>query len=195
MQNNSEVANQDMPCLPNIDENNGLEAKSVIDLEKLYDKQFKMKPEIILAILEICFCGKGSCFSPFPPEEISFWDDMMENDIFQEIFNGYSGQTLRKFWMDIKNSNDIPKFIQLVVQNAVIIDLSNMDLGHIIEKINSFMKCDGEENFNLFFEKHMKGKKIKKKKTAVTKPVDYKFDFGAGGKQDNKLLCRKREHE
>ena len=137
---------------------------SVINLEALFDRESRTPSQIILAIFEICVLGSNNSFRSCSPDEITFWADVMSDDFFQVIFEGFSADALLKVWKEIKSCGNLAKFLQIVQENDVEIDLSKMKLIQIIHQIKAFINSNNNETSRLFLLKQKKSNKKNNKK-------------------------------
>lgn len=161
MQNNSEnaISDLDCDCAPLYNEDEILGSMTIINFVDISYKKQKSKTDILSSIIELCAVKGKYKYCSLSGTTKAFWETIINIKLFKLIFNGYTSETLRKYWRAIRRCKNIVKFVEIIQANSSIINTSNINLSSIIEAISSFIISGGEMDFQDFFNKNIKGKR------------------------------------
>lgn len=138
--------------------------KEIIDLTELQKKDKITNSECILTIMEICLNSKKYKFQHQNSTRV-FWEEVAANEKLVNILKLFKSETLRKYWRIIRDTNQFKKTIDIVKENASLIDNPVYKLLPVINAISVFIKSKAKN-----FEKVLNS--ISKVKTTSSLPPD-----------------------
>lgn len=113
--------------------------KEIIDLSELQKKEKITNSECILTIMEICLNSKKYKFQHQNSTRV-FWEEVFANEELANILKLFKPETLRKYWRIIRDTNQYKKTIEIVTENASLIDNPKYKLLPVINAISVFIK-------------------------------------------------------
>ena len=135
--------------------------KPLIDLIEFANIKNKDLVGKMISIIELCSNPERyeyNCSS----KTKKFWAGALEEEHLYSIFQGYSPETLKKYWAKIRKSGDAEEFFHLIVKNKELINNSKRSLGSIIDCVSDFIKNNVIGDFQDFFQAYSTSKKNKK---------------------------------
>ena len=111
----------------------------IIDLTELQKKDKITNSECILTIMEICLNSKKYKFHHQNSTRV-FWEEVAANEKLVNILKLFKSETLRKYWRIIRDTNQFKKTIDIVKENASLIDNPVYKLLPVINAISVFIK-------------------------------------------------------
>ena len=138
--------------------------KEIIDLTELQKKDKITNSECILTIMEICLNSKKYKFHHQNSTRV-FWEEVAANEKLVNILKLFKTETLRKYWRIIRDTNQFKKTIDIVKENASLIDNPVYKLLPVINAISVFIKSKAKN-----FEKVLNS--ISKVKRTSSLPPD-----------------------
>ena len=138
--------------------------KEIIDLTELQKKDKITNSECILTIMEICLNSKKYKFHHQNSTRV-FWEEVAANEKLVNILKLFKSETLRKYWRIIRDTNQFKKTIDIVKENASLIDNPVYKLLPVINAISVFIKSKAKN-----FEKVLNS--ISKVKRTSSLPPD-----------------------
>lgn len=137
----------------------------IISFKTLFGKEEITNSDLILSIIEICI-------NPFKykhqssPSSANFWSLVYDNQYLFHVFRKYSQDTIRKYWLLLKNCRNFDKLINTIQENTNLLNDSKCSLPCIISILLKFTDSNLEnEKFSMFFDlKSKQGKKVSNKK-------------------------------
>ena len=145
-------APQQNNAAPEINNNGSLD--SIIDSAKLCKKKSITNSELMLAMLDVCLCPKKYTRQKFSNGSKPFWENMMKDPYNKIIFEGYKPETLRKYWLIMRNCGDHAKLIKLVnvvKANSSIIDDPTLKLKNCVEAVASYIQSNDNNSLKAYF--------------------------------------------
>lgn len=107
---------------------------------------------IILCIIDIALNKKKYHYCVSPNTD-NFWEVVVKNDIFENIFFKYKGSTLRKYWKIINSTKNINKFIKIIKNNRNLIDKTKLRILTIIKIISKNITKNEKYIVDIFNQK------------------------------------------
>ena len=157
---------------------------SLVDIEKLSQKESTTNADKILAIIDIGECKKKYNYEGISNNTRDFWKAVMEQTIFQRIFPNYRSETLRKYWRYLRKSKNTLKCFAVVNLYSELIDSCDYNsLLFVVEAVALYVLLGYGMDFPEFFNIMINAKKIKKQNTKKAKSSN-----------PPKLLSKKTKH-
>lgn len=112
----------------------------IIDVKSVYLKTEITKSDIILCI---CNIGSNNWFYNYDcsNKTTDFWNSILGCGCPDRIFEGFSAETLNKYWMAISKYN-LDDFSEVIKNNADAINESQFKLKTIINSVSFFLETN-----------------------------------------------------
>ena len=164
-------------------------SEEIINLEELSKHPTIENTDIILSIIELC-SFKTKYNYEISNKNISFWNQCFQKDVLRKIFKRFRPSTLNKYWMIIRKTKNIIKFVNIVKNDVHLLNIMNLRALTTINLVSSYI-CFANKNqsFAGFVVEQIVFGRLKIHKIRRNRRMIYRNLFKhSGGNEDNETV-------